>query len=86
MKLRLRYFWHVNRMNAERYPKITLYGYVHGKRNKGRPIKRWLDSVKVDCEEMGLNLYDAKTRTMDRGGWSASVDKLLLRANALPRQ
>ena len=42
MKRRLKYFGHVDRMSAERYPKIAFYGYVHGKRNKGRPNKRWL--------------------------------------------
>ena len=86
MKHRLKYFGHGNRMSAERYPKIAFYGYVHGKRNKGRPKKRWLDNVKVDCDEMGLNLYEATSRTMDRGGWRASMNKLLLRANVSPRQ
>ena len=65
---------------------MALYGYVHGERNKGRPKKRWLDNVKIDCEEMGLNLYEATSRTMGRGGGRASVDKLPLRANASPRQ
>ena len=66
MKCRLKYFEHVNRMCSERYPKIALHGYVHGKRNKGRPTKRWPYNVKVDCEEMGLNLYEATSRTMLR--------------------
>ena len=56
MKRRLKYYGHVNRMSAERYPKIALYGYVHGNRNEERPKMRWLTNVKVDCEEMGLNL------------------------------
>jgi len=36
----LPYFGHVNRMSAERYPKIVLYGYVNGQRNRRRPKKR----------------------------------------------
>ena len=65
MKCRLKCFGHVNRMSAERCPKIAIYGYVHGKRRKGRPKKRWLDNVEVDCEEMGLKLYEATSRTID---------------------
>jgi len=47
---RLRYFGHICRMKNERYPKILLYGYVHGQRSRGRPKKRWLDVIKQDCE------------------------------------
>ena len=52
---RLRYFGHVTRMQNERYPKIALNGYVHGRR-RGRPKKRWLDMIKEDCREMGLSV------------------------------
>ena len=78
-------FGHMNRMSAKRYPKIALYGYAHGKSNKGRPKKRWLDNVNIDCEEMGLNLYEATPRTINRGGSRSSVNKLPLRVNASPR-
>ena len=69
MKRCLMYYGNVNRMSAERYPKIALYGYVHGNRNEERPKKRWADNVKVDGEEMDLNLYEATSRTLDIGGW-----------------
>ena len=81
-KRRLKYFGHVNRMPPERYPRIALYGYVHGKRNQGRPKKRWIDNIKNDCIEMNSDLYDATSQTRNREGWRKSVEKLPLRAQA----
>jgi hypothetical protein len=86
MKRRLRYYGHVNRMSAERYPKIALYGYVHGRRTQGRPKKRWLDNIRSDCKEMDMELYDATLKSRNREGWRISVEKLPLRAKASPRQ
>jgi len=39
------YFWHVTRMEKDRYPNILMHGYTvtHGRRLRGRPRKRWLD-------------------------------------------
>ena len=72
-------------MSAERNPKIALYDYVHGKKRKAKEEVA-INNVKVDCEEMGLNLHDATSRTMERKGWRASVDKLPLHANASLKQ
>ena len=68
MKLSLLYFANAIRMFAESNPKIALYGYVHGKMNKERPKKTCLDSLIIDCEDMGLNLYEATSKTMNRDG------------------
>jgi hypothetical protein len=36
---------HVNRMSSDRIPKMILKYQPKGKRNLGRPLKRWKDSV-----------------------------------------
>ena len=82
---RMRYFGHISRMDNERYPKIALNGYVHGLRTKGRPKKRWLDTVVKDCQERGLNIHDAARLTGERDEWRKFVEELPLRATASPR-
>jgi hypothetical protein len=36
---------HVNRMSSDRIPKMILKCQPKGKRNLGKPLKRWKDSV-----------------------------------------
>jgi hypothetical protein len=36
---------HVDRMSSDRIPKVILEYQPKGKRNLGRPLKRWKDSV-----------------------------------------
>jgi len=43
---RLTDFGHVSLMPAERFPRIALFGRTEGSRTRGRPRKKWLDSVK----------------------------------------
>ena len=58
----LQYFGHVIRMDQGRYPKLALEGYVHGKRNRGRPKRRWLDGIKEDLVSLNMTIQEA-TRT-----------------------
>jgi len=57
---RLSYFGHVARMNQNRLPYIAMHGRVNGCRRSGRPRKRWIDSVKKDCEARGLTVVEAE--------------------------
>jgi len=36
-----------------------LNGYVHGMRSRGRPKikKRWIDTIREDCDEMKVDLH-----------------------------
>jgi hypothetical protein len=36
---------HIDRMSSDRIPKMILKYQLKGKRNLGRPLKRWKDSV-----------------------------------------
>ena len=85
-KRRLRYFGHIPRMDNGRYPKIAFNGYVHGQRRRGRPKKRWSDVVRADCNFMGMTVNSAARNSSDRDGWRKSIEELLLRALAPPRQ
>ena len=42
---RLTYYGHVIRMAPCRYPHISLHGYIHGQRPRGRPRKKWMDNI-----------------------------------------
>ena len=79
---RLRYFGHVSRMRDERYPKIAVNGYVHGKRKKGRPKKRWVDMIREDCREMGWSIQEATHKAQEREKWRFSIAGRLSRAKA----
>ena len=50
---RLRWAGHVSRMSIDRYPKVILNNEVHGRRNRGRPRKRWVDCVRESVDELG---------------------------------
>ncbi len=46
--------------------KVCIEGKVQGKRGKGRPPTRWLDSIK---KWTGLTIDKLNTATQDRGTW-----------------
>ena len=58
---RMRWYGHVMRRDEEYVGKRVMGIEVQGSRNRGRPKKRWADSVKDDLREKGLSgeeLYD----------------------------
>ena len=59
IKRRLTWFGHVERMEGKRLPNAALHavhGHVRGKRSRGRQKKRWLDNVREDLENRGIQL------------------------------
>ena len=66
---RLRWAGHTNRMNGNRYPKEILEGEVGGRRNRGRPRKRWLDCVREDVTELGEREEAWQEISTDRQRW-----------------
>jgi len=53
-------------------------GYVHGRRSRGRPTKRWIDVVPVhdDCKKMNVDLHTATHMCIDRILWRKYVKEL----------
>ena len=54
-KNKLRWFGHVRRMEEGRIPKKMLDAKFEGKRARGRPRARWIDSVKYCLERRNLD-------------------------------
>ncbi|VDP55126.1 unnamed protein product [Heligmosomoides polygyrus] len=62
---RLRWYGHVLRADGDTVRKIGLNIDVPGKRPKGRPRQRWLDTLHVDLKEAGIHPDQA----FDRAKW-----------------
>ena len=69
LKLRLQYFGHLMR-RKDSLEKTLMLGKCDGKRRRGRPRMRWLDSV---CEATNMNLTQLREAVEDRRAWRALV-------------
>lgn len=70
---RLRWWGHVQRMGEDRLPKQILESFVGGKRGRGRPRRRWEDSVGNDLDVRGFSWEEARGLALDRGKWRRVV-------------
>ena len=71
---RLRWYGHVERMNEVRLPKKILYSEANGVRKRGRPRRRFMDSVKSDLQERCLDLNsNIIGLARDRRAWRGVV-------------
>jgi hypothetical protein len=55
---RMRWAGHVARMGEKRNVYRLLLREPEGKRPLGRPRRRWIDNIKMDLLEIGLNVVD----------------------------
>jgi hypothetical protein len=62
---RLKWFGHVSRMPDQSWIKKCLYMNIAGKRERGRPAKKWMDLVNKDMRDKGL----VQQVTHDRVEW-----------------
>ena len=72
-RARLRWWGHLNRMSESREPKKILEADIAGRRSRGRPRRRWRDSVRSDLEIRGLELEEARILTGTRREWRKVV-------------
>ena len=72
----LRYFSLVMRMNNGRYPKIALLGGVYWIRQRKRPPKCWIDSIKEDCGTLSVTIKQASRIVQDRNNWRTVINGL----------
>jgi hypothetical protein len=63
---RLRWAGHVARMGEKRNVYRLLVGKPGGKKPLGRPRCRWIDNIKMDLLEIGLNVVDWIGLAQDR--------------------
>jgi hypothetical protein len=54
-----------------------LVGKPQGKRPLGRPRRRWIDKIKMDLLEIGVNGVDWIGLAQDRYKWRALVNSIM---------
>jgi hypothetical protein len=54
-----------------------LVGKPEGRRPLGRPKRRWIDNIKIDLLEKGLNVVDWIGLAQDRYRWRALVNSVM---------
>jgi hypothetical protein len=52
-------------------------GKPEGKRQLGRPRRRWVDNIKMDLREIGRDGVDWSDMAQDRALWEALVNMVL---------
>ena len=70
--LKLQYFGHLMQ-TASSLAKIMMLGKIEGKRRRGRPGIRWLDSI---TDSVDMNLSKVQKIVEDRRPWCASVHEV----------
>lgn len=68
---RIKWAGHVQRMEETRMPKILLNGKPGGRREAGRPRRRWLDDLEDDLRMMQVRNW--KNAVSDRENWRRIV-------------
>src|SRR6218665_3184119 len=51
---------------CKRLPNAALHGHVRGETSRRKPRKRWIDNVREDLEERGIQLFTAYGKTKNR--------------------
>jgi hypothetical protein len=77
IKSRMRWAGNVARMGEKRNVHRLLAGKPEGKRPLGRPRHRWMDNIKNDLLEIGLNVVDWIGLAQDRYRWRALVNSVM---------
>jgi hypothetical protein len=74
---RMRWAGHVARMGEKRNMYSLLVGKPEGKRPLGRPRRRWIDNIKMDLLQIGLNVVDWIGLAQDRYRRRALVNSVM---------
>jgi hypothetical protein len=74
---RMRLAGHVARMGEKRNVYRLLVGKSEGKRPLGRLRHMWMDNIKMDLLEIGLNVVDWIGLAQDRYRWRALVNLVM---------
>jgi hypothetical protein len=74
---RLRWAGHVARMGERRSAYRALVGKPEGRRQLGRPRRRWEDYIEMDLREAGWGDMDWINLAQDRDRWRALVNTVM---------
>jgi hypothetical protein len=67
----------VARMGEKKNAYRILVGNLEGKRQLGRPRRRWVDNNKIDLGKIGWDGMDWIDLAQDRDKWSALVNTVM---------
>ena len=67
----------MTRMEEGRDVHKVLVGKPEGKRQLGRPRRRWEDNIKIDLQEVGKGCGDWMELDKDRDSWRAFVSTVM---------
>jgi len=70
---RLEWLGHMEKLEGKRLPNAALHGHVRGERSRGRQRKRWMDNVREDLEERGIQLSTAYGKIKNREVWRSII-------------
>jgi hypothetical protein len=70
---RIAWLDHVMRMEVKRIPKRVLEWKPTGRRNRGRPRKRWIEDIEQDIQIMGTRGW--RKLFKDRAEWKEITEK-----------
>jgi hypothetical protein len=73
----MRWAGHVARIGEKRNVYRLLVGKPEGKRQLGRPRRKWIDNIKTDLLEIGLNVVDWIGLSQDRYSWRALLNAVM---------
>jgi len=74
---RMRWAGHVARMGEERGVYRVLVGKPEGKRPLGRPMRRWVDNIRMDLQKVGCRYMDWIGLAQDRDRWRTLVSAVM---------
>jgi hypothetical protein len=75
--IRMRWEWHVIRMEERGGSYRDLLGKPEGRRPSARPRRRWEDNIKMDLQEMGWWGMDWIDVAQDRDSWWVFVKAVM---------
>ena len=75
---RMRWVGHVARMGEERWVYRVLVGKSEGRRPLVRPKRRWVDSIRMDLQEVGCGYMDWIGLAQDRDRWRTLVSAVMV--------
>jgi len=74
---RMRWAGHVVRMGEERGVYRVLVGKPEGRRPLGRPRRRWVDTIRMDLQEVACGYMDWIGLAQDRERWRTLVSAVM---------